>query len=327
MLRTHITVLSTLAILLVAALFSLSVGRYPLNPADMIQAFSDGHSRSAQILWQLRLPRLLAALAIGSALATAGAAYQVMFRNPLVSPDILGVSAGAGFGAALAIYAGMNLVMIALSAFISGLVAVATVCLIAGRLKKSDNTLALVLTGVVVGSIFSALISLFKILADPYTQLSTITFWLMGGLNTITYTELAYTLPLLLCGLLPLVLLRWRVDLLTLGDEEAQSLGVNVAALRLLLIVSATLMTSAAVAVSGMIGWVGLIVPHIARLLVGAKFSRVLALSLLLGPLFLILADTAARTLAPIDLPLSILTAFIGAPYFVWLLLARERSS
>lgn len=320
-----------LLLLLMIAVSSLLVGRYPLSIANIIHLITADHSaataKAGQILFDLRLPRLLAGLLVGAALAAAGSVYQVMFRNPLVSPDILGVSAGAGLGAILAIYLNLNIIFIELSAFAFGLLAVFLVCFVSVQLKKLDATLVLILTGVVISSVFGSMISLLKIMADPYTQLSTMTFWLMGGLNTIQYDELVYTTPFVLIGLIPIILLRWRINLLNLSDEEAQGLGIRPYYLRLILIAAATLMTSSVVAISGMIGWVGLIIPNIARLIVGAKYAYVLLLSLILGPLFLILSDTAARVIAPIDLPISILTSFIGAPFFIFLLLIKDRRS
>lgn len=215
--------------------------------------------------------------------------------------------------------------LIEVSAFSGGLLAVMLVYLLSIYLHRLDNTLVLILTGVVISALFGSMISLLKILADPYTQLSTMVFWLMGGLNTIQYPELLYTLPCILLALIPVVLLRWRINLLNLSDDESRTLGINPNRLRLLLILSATLMTSSVVAISGMIGWVGLIIPHIARLLVGARFTSVLILSMILGPIFLLLADTASRVMAAIDLPLSILTSFIGAPFFIFLLVGKNR--
>lgn len=272
------------------------------------------------VLWQLRLPRILAALLVGAALAAAGAAYQNMFRNPLVSPDILGVSAGAGLGAVLGIFLALPMAMVQGLAFAGGLVAVGAVYAIAGMVRRHDPVLVLVLAGVALGTLLGAGISLLKILADPYTQLPTITFWLLGGLNAITLTDLGYAAPLILLGLLPMVLLRWRINLLSLSDEESAALGLHVGRTRLLLIVAATLMTASAVSFTGIIGWVGLVIPHVARLLVGPGFSRLLPASLLLGASFLLLTDTLARTVASIELPLGVLTALVGAPFFLYLL-------
>lgn len=274
-------------------------------------------------MWSIRLPRVAAGLLVGMALAAAGAAYQGMFRNPLVSPDILGVSAGAGLGAVAAIYLGLPIAAVQALAFAGGLLAVGAVLAVAGLVRRHDPVLVLVLAGVAVGALLGAGIALVKILADPATQLPTITFWLLGGLNAVTPADLKATAPALLAGLVPLALLRWRINLLSLPDEEAQALGVAVRRLRLALVAAATLATAAAVSLAGIVGWVGLVVPHVARLLVGPEFSRLLPASLLLGGGFLVAADTLARTAAPIELPLGILTALVGAPFFL-LLLARS---
>lgn len=308
-------------------LLALLVGQYPLVPGDLLSAWHGQVSDSAVVLWNLRLPRILAALLIGACLAGAGTAYQGMFRNPLVSPDILGVSAGAGLGAVLGIFFSLSLLWVQLLAFLGGLLAVLLVYLLAQLVRRHDPVLVLVLAGVALSTLLGASISLLKILADPYSQLPSITFWLLGGLNGISPADLAGAAPLMALALLPLWLLRWRINLLSLSDEEAAALGLNVLQTRLVLIVAATLMTASAVAISGIIGWVGLIVPHVARLLVGAEFSRLLPVSLLLGAAFLLLADTLARSVAGIELPLGVVTAFVGAPCFLLLLARTGRSS
>ena len=322
--RHAVLAMPTIAALLAAFAF----GPYPLPLLDALAALGAGPSAdsdAATVVWQLRLPRIGAGLLVGMALSAAGAAYQGMFRNPLVSPDILGVSAGAGLGAALAIYLGLPLAAVQVAAFVGGLLAVAVVVFVAARVRRHDPVLVLVLAGVAVGTLFGAGISLVKVLADPTVQLPSITFWLLGGLNAIAPGDLPVAAPLVLLGLLPLLLLRWRVNLLSLSDEEAAALGVNVAHLRSVLIVSATLMTAAAVSIAGIVGWIGLVVPHAARLLVGPEFSRLLPASLLLGGGFLVAADTLARSAASIELPLGILTAFVGAPVFLWLLARTGR--
>lgn len=322
--RHAVLAMPTVAALLAAFAF----GPYPLPLLDALAALGAGPSAdsdAATVVWQLRLPRIGAGLLVGMALSAAGAAYQGMFRNPLVSPDILGVSAGAGLGAALAIYLGLPLAAVQVAAFVGGLLAVAVVVFVAARVRRHDPVLVLVLAGVAVGTLFGAGISLVKVLADPTVQLPSITFWLLGGLNAIVPGDLPVAAPLVLLGLLPLLLLRWRVNLLSLSDEEAAALGVNVAHLRSILIVSATLMTAAAVSIAGIVGWIGLVVPHAARLLVGPEFSRLLPASLLLGGGFLVAADTLARSAASIELPLGILTAFVGAPVFLWLLARTGR--
>lgn len=319
------------ALLLALILLAFSVGQFPIAPSAVLQAagwrlFGIGQPSPVTLeaaLWSIRLPRVLAAVLIGAALSCAGAAYQAMFRNPLVSPDILGVSAGAGLGAALAIFLGLPMLLVQGIAFVGGLIAVALVCMVAALVRRHEPVLVLVLAGVAISALLGAGISLLKLLADPYTQLPTITFWLLGGLNSVVGPDLLAATPLLLVGVLPLVLLRWRINLLSLGDEEAAALGVAVGPLRWTLIGAATLCTAAAVSLAGIIGWVGLVVPHIARLLVGPDFRRLLPASLLLGGSFLLGADTLARTVAPIELPLGILTAFVGVPCFL-LVLARN---
>ncbi len=313
--------------LALSTLLALSIGPYPLNWHELVYGLGAGQlSDDSWVLLQLRLPRVLAALVVGAALASAGATYQGMFRNPLVSPDILGVAAGAGLGAVLAIFLSLSLIWVQLFAFVGGLVAVFLVYFVAKLVTRHDAILVLVLAGVALSALLGAAISMFKLLADPYNQLPSITFWLMGGLNALTLNDLLFVAPFMLLALLPLWLLRWRINLLSLSDDEAQALGLNVPRTRLWLILSATLMTASATAVSGIIGWVGLIIPHIARLLVGPEFSRLLPTSLLLGAVFLLLADTLARSLGNIELPLGVVTAFIGAPFFIFLLLRTGRN-
>jgi iron complex transport system permease protein len=279
------------------------------------------------VIFQVRLPRVAAALLVGAALAMAGATYQGMFRNPLVSPDILGVSSGAGFGAVLAIFLALPAFAIQISSFVGGLVAVAVVYSIARAVRSvHEEVLVLVLAGIIIGTLFGAGVSLLTYLADPYDQLPAITFWLLGSLAATRPEDLWAALPSLLLGLIPLVLLRWRVNLMSLGDEEAQALGVDTRMVRLALIVSATLMSAAAVSLAGMVGWVGLVVPHLARMLVGPNYSRLLPASMLLGAGYLLLVDTLARTAAEIEIPLGVLNAVVGAPFFLWLL-ARSRRS
>lgn len=320
--------LLAVALLVAVVVLAFASGQFPIGPGELWRAVAarltgadSGLPPAVEtVVWNIRLPRVAAGLLVGAALAAAGAAYQGMFRNPLVSPDILGVSAGAGLGAVVAIYAGLPIVAVQALAFVGGLLAVGVVLAVAGLVRRHDPVLVLVLAGVAVGALLGAGISLIKILADPTTQLPSITFWLLGGLNAVTPADLAATAPALLAGLVPLALLRWRVNLLSLPDEEAQALGVAVGRLRLVLVAAATLATAAAVSLAGIVGWVGLVVPHVARLLVGPEFSRLLPASLLLGGGFLVAADTLARTAASIELPLGILTALVGAPFFLFLL-------
>ena len=303
-------------LLLGSILLALNVGKYPLSASQLWETISCSFSRQCQgnteqtVLWKIRLPRIFASCFVGAA---------------LVLPDILGVSVGAGFGASLAIFYNLSMVSIQLFAFSGGILAVLCVSLIASRSRTQDPILVLVLSGIAIGSLLGAGISLLKILADPFTQLPSITFWLLGSLTAINQQDLIQLFPMLLLGIIPIFLLRWRLNLLSLDEDEAQTLGVPIKRTRWILIVFTTLCTASAVAMTGIIGWVGLLVPHIARLLVGANFIRLLPTSLLLGASFLLLTDTLARTIAPIELPLGILTSACGAPFFLYLLVRGQK--
>jgi iron complex transport system permease protein len=320
--------------LVVALTFvSFAVGRYPVRPGELVRLAVAGvtgvpselPSAVETVVYRIRGPRVLAALAIGAALAAAGAAYQGLFRNPLVSPDILGVSAGAAFGAVLGIYLSLGVLAIQALAFVMGLTAVAAVYLMSAVLRRHDPLLTLVLAGILVGTLLGSSVSLIKYLADPYNQLPAITFWLLGSLSGLTVRDLQSTLPAVAAGLVPLYLFRWRMNVMTLPDEEARALGVDTGRMRLVIIAAATLMTAAVVSISGVIGWIGLLVPHAARLLVGPDFGRLLPASMLLGAGYLLAVDTVGRTIASIEIPPGVLTAFVGVPVFIWLLAAARR--
>lgn len=323
-------------LLLIALWAALIAGKYPMSWSDVLTVLLDPDAASragaqdatvSTIVWQLRVPRMAAAVLVGACLAGAGAAYQSMFRNPLVSPDILGVSAGAGLGAVMGIVLDASMAAVQALAFAGGLLAVGVVYLVSGFVRRHDPVLVLVLAGVAVGTFLGAMISLLKIVSDPYTQLASITFWLLGGLNAVSLRDLAWALPPALAGLLPLVILRWRINLLSLSDDEAMALGMNIVRLRGGLIIAATLMTASVVSFAGIIGWVGLVIPHVARLLVGPSFARLLPASLLLGSIFLLITDTLARSASSIELPLGILTSLVGAPFFLYLLAGGRRAA
>lgn len=282
-------------------------------------------SRVDTVLFSIRLPRIAAALMVGASLSAAGATYQALFRNPLVSPDILGVSMGAGLGAALGIFLALPVFAMQGLAFLSGLATVALVYTIASAVRGHEPTLVLVLAGVVIGALAGACVSLLKILADPYDHLPAITFWLLGSLANVLPEDVWTALPAVLVGLVPLIALRWTMNTMTLGDEEAAALGLNPKRHRLLFIGCATMMAAGVVAVAGVVGWVGLVMPHIARLVVGPDFHRLLPVSMIMGAGFLLVVDTLARSLAGTEIPLGILTAFLGAPVFLWLLAAGRR--
>jgi len=319
--------LAALALLALTAL-AFAVGRYPVSPAEVLSALAGQAADPTvnTVVLQVRGPRVLAALLVGATLAAAGSAYQGMFRNPLVSPDILGVSTGAALGAVLGIFLSQDILMTQMLAFAGGLGAVGLVYGVGSRLRGHDPLLALVLTGVVIGTLLGSAIALLKYLADPYNQLPAITFWLLGSLASISPNDLAVAAPLALLGLAPMLLLRWRMNLLALPDDEARALGVDTRRLRTIVIACATLMTASVVAISGIIGWVGLLVPHAARLLVGPDFGRLLPLAMLIGAAFMLAVDTLCRTLAMIEVPPGVLTALIGTPFFLWLFAFARRS-
>ena len=272
----------------------------------------------------MRLPRILAALLIGAGLSLSGAAYQGMFRNPLVSPDILGASAGAGFGAALGIMLSKSVIITQFLALGFGLSAVVVTYMLAGRLRRGDPTLFLVLTGILVGTVFTSLISILKVLADPYDKLPAITFWLMGSLAAINTTDLLILLGPMVVGGAALLLVRWHLNPLSFGEEEARAMGAETGKLRVIIIGACTLLTASAVSVAGIVGWVGLIIPHLARGIVGPDYGKLLPVSAVLGGVYLLLVDDLARLAGPLEMPLGILTALIGAPFFI-LLMARTR--
>ena len=271
------------------------------------------------IVWQIRLPRILAALLVGASLSMAGTAFQGIFKNPLVSSDLLGVSNGAGFGAALAILLSGSSVVIQIFAFIFGIISVSITYLIS-KAYKAGGILILVLSGVAISAFFNSLISAIKFIADPEDKLPEIVYWLMGSLASITMDEIIMIIIPVFIGFLILYLLRWQMNILAMGDEEAQSLGLNPSRVRFIIIAGCTLLTSAAVSISGIIGWIGMIIPHMARMIVGPDNKILLPASLSLGASFLLLIDNISRVVISMEIPIGILTAVIGVPIFLYLL-------
>jgi len=314
------------AALLAALLAALAIGQFPIQPAALPGILlGTAEGPAAMVFWNIRLPRALGAMLVGASLAASGAAFQGMFRNPLASPDLLGVTAGASLGAVLGIFLGLPVAAVQAMAFAGGIAAVAGVAAIAAAVRgQGDPVLVLVLAGIALGALMGAAISLLKILADPYNQLPAITFWLLGTLSGATRGDLLAAAPPALIGLALLILLRWRLNLLTLGEDEARALGVNTGLLRVTAVAGATLATAAVTALAGAVGWIGLVVPHVARLLGGPDLRRLIPLSLLLGAAFLLAVDTLARSAGRVEVPLGILTAVLGTPLFLWLL-ARAR--
>ncbi len=315
-------------ILLVLFALSFALGRFPISIKEIfgilwskiapVEPFWE--SRTERIFFQVRLPRILIACMVGCCLSAAGAAYQGIFQNPMASPDVLGASQGAAFGAALAILLGLGKSRITLSAFAFSLVTVLIVWLF-GKKVRGKQIVGLVLSGIMISSLFSSATSFLKLVADPTEQLPAITYWLMGSLSGAKLEEVFVALIPMVIGLVPLLLLRWRMNLLTLGEEEAKTLGVNTSLLRLVVVLCATLVTATSVAVSGTIGWIGLVIPHFSRKLVGNNYRYLLPVSMVFGALFLLLVDNVSRNLLTTEIPIGILTSFIGAPFFLYLML------
>lgn len=319
-----------LLFLAASVLLSFWIGYYPLSPSQVAKAFLYRFGYNGEILpqavtifWNIRLPRILSAVFIGASLAVAGSAYQGMFRNPLVSPDILGVSSGASLGAALAILAGAPHWLIQLAAFGGGTAAVTASYLISCRSAHS-RTLSLVLTGSMIMALCNAGVTMIKYIADPNDVLQQITFWLMGSLTKTDTRSFLWSLLPMSTGLILIFLLRWRINLLTLDEEEAKSLGINIRLYRLLLIAASTLLSAASVCLGGLIGWVGLMIPHMARTLTGADYGRLIPVSAMLGASYLVLMDDLARSFLSLELPLGVVTAIMGAPFFVSLIIQRK---
>jgi len=275
------------------------------------------------IVFNVRLPRILASIMIGAMLSLSGAVYQSVFRNPLVSPDLLGVSSGAAVGAAGAILLGAGLVTRQVFAFIGGITAVLITSLVP-RILRNRSNMMLVLSGIIVGGFLSSVLAIMKFVAEEQTELSSIVFWQMGSLSSILGRELLAILPVFLVCSNLLLLLSWRINILAFGDVEARTLGVNVRQVRGIVIVCASLLTASAVSISGTIGWIGLVVPHLGRLVVGSDNTRTMPLAILIGSLFMLLIDTLARTVSSVEVPLSILTGFVGAPLYAFLLYKQK---
>jgi iron complex transport system permease protein len=326
--------LISFAVLVAGLLLAFTVGRYPVGVGDLfavIVAKLGGPPANVPpaietVIWQVRGPRVLAASFVGAALAVAGTAFQGLFRNPLVSPDILGASSGAALGAVLGIYFSLGVLAIQSLAFAGGLLAVAMVYAIGSVVAARDPVLVLVLAGVVIGALLGAGVGLIKYLADPYNQLPAMTFWLLGSLAATAPSDLIPLFGPVALGTLALLGLRWRMNVMSLPDEEARALGVPTGPLRIAIVAAATLVTSASVATAGVIGWVGLVVPHIARTLVGPDFGRLIPAAALIGGGFLLAIDTLARSAASVEIPLGILTAFVGTPFFIWLLASVSKT-
>ena len=324
--RPVIILLILAAILAVLFLYSFILGHYDVPLREVVRILLTGRNDDPKMVAavsNIRLPRILMACLVGCCLSAAGTSFQCVFRNPMASPDILGASSGACFGAALAILLDLSHTGITISAFFFSLLSIVLVYMI-GRTSRRNRVVAILLAGMMVSSLFSAGTSYIKLVADPSNQLPAITYWLMGSLSGTRKADLRFVIWPMLAGLVPLLLLRWRVNLLTLSEEEAQTMGVHIGALRLVVIICATLLTAASVSVSGMIGWVGLVIPHLCRKLVGSDCRWLYPAVMIFGAAFLLLVDNVSRNLLAVEIPIGILTAFIGAPFFIFLMTRKE---
>lgn len=318
--------LTLTAVLAALFLISFILGHYDVPLSEVIHILLTGHSddpRMAAAVSNIRMPRILMACLVGCCLSTAGVSFQCVFRNPMASPDILGASSGACFGAALAILWNFSHTGITVFAFLFSLLSIALVYLI-GKASRRNRVIAILLAGMMVSSLFSAGTSYVKLVADPGNQLPAITYWLMGSLSGTRKSDLRFAIWPMLAGLIPLLLLRWRINLLTLNEEEAETMGIHTGRLRLIVIICATVLTAASVSVSGMIGWIGLVIPHLCRKLVGSDCRWLIPASMIFGAIFLLLVDNVSRNLLAVEIPIGILTAFIGAPFFIFLMTRKE---
>lgn len=321
---------SLTVILIILILISFALGKYPIEPSQVVgilfskvlninQFWTDSMET---IFFNVRLPRIILACLVGCCLSAAGSTYQCIFLNPMAAPDILGASSGAAFGAAIAIYFSKSGSQITISAFLFSLITVFLVYAISQK-TKGNKVLGLILSGIMVSSLFSSGTSFIKLVADPNDQLPAITYWLMGSLSGTKISDVKFAIIPMIIGIIPLLLISWQVNILTVGEDEARTMGINTKLIRFITIICATLLTSASVAVSGMIGWIGLVIPHLSRKLVGNNFVYLLPTSMIFGASFLLLVDNVSRNLWTSEIPIGILTSFIGVPFFIYLITRR----
>jgi iron complex transport system permease protein len=321
-----------LLLMLAAGIACMCIGKYEVTPKLVLQIIfskvmgieSTWPQMTENVVMMLRLPRILATLFVGAALSMSGAAYQGVFKNPLVSPDILGVSSGATIGAAIAILMALPSAMIQTFAFCGGLIAVGLTMMIPNLLRSQSNIM-LVLSGIIVGGLMSSIMGFIKYIADPETQLATITYWQMGSFSYISLQEFVSVIPFMVISTIVILAISWWIDILSLGEREAKTLGANVLRIRAIVVACATLLTASSVCIAGTIGWIGLVVPHLGRMIVGPDNIKLMPVAAVIGAIFLLLVDTLTRVIGPAEMPISILTGIVGAPFFAWLLF-RQRT-
>ena len=328
--KKYVRLMFSLVLFLVALIFiALCAGRFSANPVDVLNAFitklhkTPGNQAMENVVFLIRIPRIAAAILIGAALSVSGAVYQSTFRNPLVSPDLLGVSSGASMGAAIAILLGLHMRLIQLFAFCGGIAAVMLASALPKILRNSSNMM-LVLSGIIVSGFMNSVLGITKFFAEEQSELASIVFWQMGSLASINTTQILSVMPTIVICLIVLLMIAWRLNILSFGEQEAKTVGVNVPGLRGVAVICASLLTASAVCISGTIGWIGLIIPHFGRLICGSDNTKLLPATIFLGGSFLLIIDTFARTATSMEIPLSILSGIIGAPLYAWLLYRQK---
>ncbi len=331
--RFAVIILILTVCLICGIVLAVCIGKYPVTPGESLQILKNALFHRAQtapemtvnVVLGLRIPRILASIFVGAALSMAGAAYQGMFKNPLVSPDFLGVSGGACVGAALAILLSLSTVFISMFAFLGGIIAFLLTISLPALIRNRSN-IVLVLAGIIIGSVMSSILGFIKYTADPATQLASITYWTMGNFSYVSLRELLVIIPILLVPMTLLTLMAWWIDVLSMGEDEARTLGANVRLVRGIVIFCSTLLTAGSVCVAGTISWVGLIVPHFGRMMTGPANRKLVPVSGLLGGLFMLLVDTLTRIIGVSEMPVSIMTGAVGSVFFYWLLWRQKDS-
>lgn len=333
-LRENLSIFILIILLVIVICFSITMGRYEITLQQLFQFLIEkvtGEKRIDdpmiyKIIAEVRLPRIIAAVLVGGALAISGAVFQALFRNPMVSSDILGVTSGAGFGASLGLLWGLSYWKVEMMAFVFGIFAVTVTYMLSYTVgKNKQNILFLILSGMVIGTLFKSFISCVKYMADPNDALQSITFWLMGSLTMIKSKDLGLLAVPIILGSIPLLWLGWKMNAMAFGEEEAMALGIQTEKLKAVVIICSTIITSTSVAMTGIIGWIGLIIPHLVRMVLGPNNQLLIPASMLTGAIYLLLIDNLSRTLMGIEIPISILTSIIGAPFFIFLLFRTRR--
>lgn len=321
-----------LIIFLLSIIISFQIGRYPIGPIELVKILlsriisipQTWPDQAETVVFNIRLPRVFLSFIIGSSLALSGLLLQQVFNNPMASQDVLGSSSASAFGASLALLSGAGYLAVSISAFLFGILSLLLIIGISSRIKKRD-TLTLIFCGIMVSSLFSSSTSFIKLVADTEDTLPAITYFLMGSLSSFRSSDLILVFTVAIIASVPILLISWRINLLSLSEEEAKSMGVNTTRLRLIVIASSTLLTAASVASSGQIGWVGLVIPHFSRMIVGSNTKESILASMLLGASFLTIVDTIARSITTSEIPIGILTSFVGAPFFLYLIIREAK--